>query len=87
MRVPVLFRLWTRTLHCSASVAIFATQAMPLRSKANHFSIGSPSALLLNQLPTTRDVVNYVRFLAGEAKSERATTACLRKAAEAVIAI
>ena len=82
MRVPNLFQLWTRTLHCGVSVAIFATRAM-----SNHFSIGSSRALALNQLPTTRDVVNYVRLLAGEAKSERATTACLRKAAETVIAI
>ena len=82
MRVPNLFRLWTRTLHYVVSVAIFATRAM-----SNHFSIGSPRALALNQLPTTRDVVNCVRLLAGEAKNERATIACLRKAAEAVIAI
>ena len=87
MCLPVLFQRWMRTLHCSMSVAIFATRAIPLRSKANHFSIGSPSALPLNQLPTTRDVVNYVRLLEGEAKSERATTACLHKAAEAVVAV
>ena len=34
MRVPNLFQLWTRTLHCGVSVAIFATRAM-----SNHFSI------------------------------------------------
>ena len=62
---------------------------MPLRtrSKAKHFSISSPGVLPVNPLPTTRDVVNYVRLLAGETKSERAATACLRKTAEAVIAI
>ena len=45
-------------------------------------SRGSPLTAVAN-----RDVVNYVRLLAGETKSERATTACLRKTAEAVIAI
>ena len=60
---------------------------MPLRSKAKHFVIESPSVLPVNQLPTNRDVVNYVRLLAGDRKSERTVTACLREAAEAVVAM
>ena len=60
---------------------------MPLRSRARHFSIGSPSELPTQQLPTSRDVVNYVRLLAGKTKSERATSACLSATAKAVIRI
>ena len=60
---------------------------MPLRSKAIHFVVGSPSVLSLIKLPTNRDVVNYVRLLAGDIKSERTVTKCLREAAEAVIAM
>ena len=35
--------------------------------------------------PTSRDVVNYVRLLAGKTKSERATATCLSTSAKAVI--
>ena len=60
---------------------------MPLRSKAKHFVIVSPSVLPVNQLPTNRDVVDYVRLLTGNRISERTSTKCLREAAEAVIAM
>ena len=67
--------------------SIIRVAVMPLRSKAKHYVIGSPSVLPVNQLPTNRDVVNYVRLLAGGTKSEGRVTACIREAAEAVIAM
>ena len=36
---------------------------MPLRSRAKHFSVGTPNNLPETQLPTNKDVVNYIRFL------------------------
>lgn len=36
---------------------------MPLRSQTKHFSVGTPQDLPERQLPTNKDVVNYIRFL------------------------
>ena len=44
---------------------------MPLRSKTNHFSFGTPVDLPSQQLPTNRDVVNYIRLIQSESGKTR----------------
>lgn len=48
-------------------LALFLLQGlvieMPLRSETEHFCLGSPRDLPINQLPTNEDVINYVRLL------------------------
>ena len=42
------------------------------RSRAKHFCLGPPRSLPTNQLPTNKDVINYIRLLHGEQPNVRA---------------
>ena len=58
---------------------------MPLRRETKHFSIGSPGNLPANQLPTNRDVINYVRFMSGGKVHVRASDGIFKLVAEKVV--
>ena len=61
---------------------------MSLRSKTNHFSLGTPDNLPAKQLPTNKDVVNYIRLIhSGPAKFRREMNTVFKPVAEKIIAI
>ena len=73
---------------CPSITQVNVKTEMPLRSKTKHFSLGTPDKLPERQLPTNKDVVNYIRLIhSGPGKVRREMSTIFKPVAEKVITI